>query len=124
MGRIIHSIFNTAAYLFLAALLLTVVAVVLVIVVPTLQGRDILEGGLYDMIESFMIRMLPYIIIFAVGYVFSSWGRYLSESPGPKAHGPSSADDRGQIGAAPSRKEGEPASSQAYRPEAVPPTHP
>ena len=124
MGRIIHSIFNTATYLFLAALLLTVVAVVMVIVVPTLQGRDILDGGLYDMIESFMVRMLPYIIVFAVGYVVSSWGRYLSESPAPKATARPPRDDRPRAGETPGREEGEAAPSRAYRPEAVPPTHP
>jgi hypothetical protein len=124
VGRIIHSVFNTASYLFLAALLLTVVAVVLVIVVPTLQGRDILEGGLYDMIESFMVRMLPYIIIFAVGYVVSSWGRYLSESPGPKTEDPSPPDSRPATDAASVDGEGERASGRTFRPEAVPPTHP
>ncbi len=125
MGRLTHCIFKATSYLFLGALILTVAAVVLVIVVPTLQGRDIMEGGLYDMIESFLVRMLPYIIFFAIGYVISSWGRYLSESPEPKAECRSSPDD----GPAPERgprpeEGGRTTPSRAYRPEVVPPTHP
>ena len=126
MGRLIHRMFNAATYLFLGALILTIAVVVLVIVVPTLQGRDILDGSLYDMIEALLIRMLPYIIFFALGYVVSSWGRYLSEPRQPRPNERSPDQARDAPGHPPSREDGRGGASatHAYRPEVVPPTHP
>ena len=131
MRSAIHALMKLISYLFLAALVVTVVAVVLVIVGPILLDIDILAEPTYTRIEDFMRQALRYIIVAAIGYIIFSWGRKLSE-PGesreektkPRAPSPpplvSAPSDPGP----PSSSRVQSQSSHSYRPEAVPPTHP
>ena len=127
------------SYLFLAALVVTVVAVVLVIVGPILLNRDILADPLYTQIEDFMRQALRYVIVASIGYIIFSWGRKLSESSEPREEkstpkAPSPPTSVPAPLAAPVAAPSNPRpplnarvqsqSSHSYRPDAVPPTHP
>jgi len=133
MRKAVNLVMKAISYIFLAALVTCVLAVVLVIVGPILLNRDILADPLYAQIEDFMRQMLRYIIVATIGYIIFSWGRKLSEPRGeqePEEKPPPAPAVPAPVVPAPDEQE--PASSSrvqsqsshSYRPEAVPPTHP
>jgi hypothetical protein len=133
MRKAVNLVMKAISYIFLAALVICVLAVVLVIVGPILLNRDILVDPLYTQIEDFMRQMLRYIIVAAIGYIIFGWGRKLSEpgsspeaeeKPPPAPIVPAPVVRAPADNEPPSSSRVQSQSSHSYRPEAVPPTHP
>ena len=77
MGKV-HSAFMVLSKIFLGLVVLTVLVVLLVVVGPILLNIDILAEPTYSTLEDLLKKLLFYLVLWAGGYVVTSWASRLS----------------------------------------------
>ena len=74
----LHTFFNILSKMLLGLIVLTVGVVLFVVVGPILLNIDILAEPTYSTLEDLLKELLFYLIVWATGYVITSWVSHLS----------------------------------------------